>query len=318
MRGRGDALERVVRGEALELPNDLVGAGGEVGHFWTHRLPDMRGDSFHGYFFIATNVTEARRAEQRLRELNSALQQADAFARLVADNIPGRITYWDDEMRCRFVNQVHCDWLGIPREVTLGHTALETRQRVRLSVRRNAIGRQTGSVPDSTSAPPEPTTMLSILLLDDEPNLLSARSRTLRSHLDTAVRVETCSDPHEALARVGANDFDVIVFDSDMASMNSIEFLHLARELQPEALRVLVVTPSAIGASTAAIDALGVFRCIVAPWSAERLVEDVPAALAQAVASRAERELAAAVRAASGGVGGFHDAGPRIDEFSRK
>ncbi|MES3015267.1 MAG: PAS domain-containing protein, partial [Pseudomonadota bacterium] len=125
VRGRGDALKRVVRGEALELPNDLIGAGGEVGHFRTHRLPDMRGNSLRGYFFIATNVTEARRAEQRLRELNSALQQADAFTRLVADNIPGRIAYWDEGMRCRFVNQVHCDWLGIGRDAMLGHTALE-------------------------------------------------------------------------------------------------------------------------------------------------------------------------------------------------
>lgn len=160
--------------------------------------------------------------------------------------------------------------------------------------------------------------MLSILLLDDEPNLLCARSRTLRSQLDTVVRVETCSDPHEALARVGAHDFDVIVADRDMAPMNGIEFLHCARALQPEALRLLVVTSSEIGGSTAAIDELGVFRCIIEPWSAERLVEDVRAALAQAVASRAERELAAAVRAASGRVGGSHDAAPRIDELLRK
>ena len=90
VRGSDGALERVRRGEALELPNDLVGADGEVGHFWTHRLPDMRGGEFRGYYFIATNVTEARRAEQRLRELNAALQQADAFTRpdLLAEDNP--------------------------------------------------------------------------------------------------------------------------------------------------------------------------------------------------------------------------------------
>ncbi|MES3015788.1 MAG: response regulator [Pseudomonadota bacterium] len=160
--------------------------------------------------------------------------------------------------------------------------------------------------------------MLSILLLDDEPNLLSARSRTLRSQLDTAVRVETCSDPDEALARVGAHDFDVIVAGCDMALMNGVRFLHFARALQPEALRVLVGTPGEIGSSAAAIDELGGFRCAVEPWSDERLVDDVRAALAQAAASRAERELAAAVRAASSRVGGSDDAGRRIGEACRK
>ena len=146
VRGSGDALERVRRGEALELPNDLVGAGGEVGHFWTHRLPDMRGGEFRGYYFIATNVTDARRSEQRLRELNAALQVADAFARQVADNIPARIAYWDDQMRCGFVNQVHCDWLGISREATLGRTALEIFGPERFSVLEPRIRAALGGV----------------------------------------------------------------------------------------------------------------------------------------------------------------------------
>jgi PAS domain S-box-containing protein len=118
-------IDRVLKGETLELPGEMPGRNGEVGHFWTYRLPRTRNGQVEGYYFIATDVTEIRRAEQRLQELNGALTEAELFSRLIADNIPGRVAYWDREMQCLFVNRAYCEWFGKTRDELVGRAADE-------------------------------------------------------------------------------------------------------------------------------------------------------------------------------------------------
>jgi len=125
VRQRDEVVRRVLLGEAVEMGHDLVDSQGQVGHFWIHRIPDVKAGRVRGYFFIASNVTELRRAQQGLEELNIALQQADAFTRLFADHVPGRLAYWDRGMRCRFVNKVFCEWYGLQREEVLGRSLAE-------------------------------------------------------------------------------------------------------------------------------------------------------------------------------------------------
>jgi len=122
-------LERVLAGEGVSLPSDIRGAGGKIGHFWISRLPDPRQgqgqDQIKGYYFIATGVTEMKQAEQRLQSLNAALTEAELFTRTIAENIPGRVAYWDREHRCQFANQVYCDWFGKTGEEIIGRTVEE-------------------------------------------------------------------------------------------------------------------------------------------------------------------------------------------------
>ena len=119
-RSQVDAIRGVLAGTAHEGQMDMLSGAGQPGRFLTYRIPDRRDGEVRGYFFIATNVTELRAAEQRLQQLNDALVRADEFSRTIADNIPGRVAYWDREMRCRFVNRVCCEWIGKPREALLG------------------------------------------------------------------------------------------------------------------------------------------------------------------------------------------------------
>jgi PAS domain S-box-containing protein len=125
LRGREEIVTRVLAGEALELPNQLEGSDGRLGDFWTYRLPRVRDGRVEGYYFIASEVTAIRQAERRLRELNDALVAAELFTRTIADNIPGRIAYWDRELRCLFVNRFYCEWFGMPREAMTGRTVEE-------------------------------------------------------------------------------------------------------------------------------------------------------------------------------------------------
>jgi PAS domain S-box-containing protein len=120
-----DVIARVLRGEAMGTPAEMRGADGRLGNFWIYRMPDIVEGDIRGYFFIATDVTEMRRSERRLQELNTKLIRAESFTRGIADNLPVRVAYWDSEERCRFANRVYCDWFGKSLDQVLGKTTVE-------------------------------------------------------------------------------------------------------------------------------------------------------------------------------------------------
>jgi PAS domain S-box-containing protein len=120
-----DVIAKVLRGEAMGTPAEMRGADGRVGNFWIYRLPDIVDGDIRGYFFIATDVTEMRRSERRLQELNTKLIQAESFTRGIADHLPVRVAYWDSEQRCRFANRVYCEWFGKTLDQVLGKTNVE-------------------------------------------------------------------------------------------------------------------------------------------------------------------------------------------------
>jgi PAS domain S-box-containing protein len=120
-----DVIAKVLRGEAMGTPSEMRGVDGRVGNFWIYRLPDVVDGDIRGYFFIATDVTEVRRSERRLQELNTKLIQAESFTRGIADHLPVRVAYWDSEQHCRFANRVYCEWFGKTLDQVLGKTNIE-------------------------------------------------------------------------------------------------------------------------------------------------------------------------------------------------
>ena len=120
-----DLAARVLNGEAFGTPSDMRGHDGRLGHFWIHRLPDLRDGEIRGYYFIATDITELRRSERRLQELNAALIRAESFTRGVADHLPARIAYWDESQHCRFANRAYLEWYGKTPAQVLGKTEHE-------------------------------------------------------------------------------------------------------------------------------------------------------------------------------------------------
>ena len=63
---------------------------------------------------------QARQLQQRVDERTAELQAAGHFVRQVADNIPGRVVYWDAALHCRFANRIYCDWHGRTPEQIIG------------------------------------------------------------------------------------------------------------------------------------------------------------------------------------------------------
>ena len=60
-----------------------------------------------------------------LQAANAALAAGERFIRAVSDNLPGRVSYWDAEGRCRYANRAWYEWYRCTPEQALGKTRRE-------------------------------------------------------------------------------------------------------------------------------------------------------------------------------------------------
>ncbi len=142
--------------------------------------------------------------------------------------------------------------------------------------------------------------MQRMLLLDDEPNVLTALKRALRLGFGPELRVEATSDPHIALARLAEVAFDLVVSDYRMPLMDGLTFLKRVRAAHPGVVRVMLSASSEIDTVMNAVNDAEVFRFLAKPWQQEALIAQVREALARAASARGERELADAMRLQTG------------------
>jgi DNA-binding NtrC family response regulator len=102
------------------------------------------------------------------------------------------------------------------------------------------------------------------VLVDDEEMVLTSLNAYLT--LETDYNVETFTDVDEALVYVKEKPVDVIISDYLMPRMNGIQFLGRARELQPEASRILLTGHADKQSAIEAINEVGLFQYIEKPW----------------------------------------------------
>ncbi|WP_419779894.1 HD domain-containing phosphohydrolase [Maridesulfovibrio sp.] len=118
----------------------------------------------------------------------------------------------------------------------------------------------------------------SILLVDDEPNVLSALKRQLRSDFD----VYTETDPEMALIELGQRKpFAVVVSDYRMPQMNGIEFLKRVKEICPETTRMILTGYADLENAISAVNDGHVFRFLTKPCDSVVLIENIKEAVNQ-------------------------------------
>lgn len=143
--------------------------------------------------------------------------------------------------------------------------------------------------------------MRRLLLLDDEINVLHSLQRALRQCLATAdVRIETFTDPEQALLRSGEMAFDVVVSDYRMPGMNGVDFLAAVKGIQPDAVRLVLSASTEFEAMMNAINRAEVFRYIAKPWQMDELKNTFELAFARRDQMVEERRLADEARAQRG------------------
>jgi len=124
-----------------------------------------------------------------------------------------------------------------------------------------------------------PTPLVTVLLVDDEENILRALQRLL---MDEDIEVLTATSGEQGLAVLrDAENVGLIISDQRMPGMNGAEFLSHSRELMPDALRILLTGYSDINATINAINIGGAFRYISKPWNDGELVQTIRDALRQ-------------------------------------
>jgi len=120
------AADRVVlaSGDVVEIPEEPVtSADGQLRYLTTRKVA-LRGDDGNPTHLlgIAIDITERKQAHEELRATTASLERSNAFIRAIADNVPGMVAYWDEQMRCRFANRYFAEFMGRPREDLLGAT----------------------------------------------------------------------------------------------------------------------------------------------------------------------------------------------------
>ena len=108
-----------------------------------------------------------------------------------------------------------------------------------------------------------------ILVVDDESIVLAALRETLRLE---GYEVYALEDPIEALCLIKTTQVSVILTDQQMPSLTGLEFLAQAKEIQPNATRILITAVLSLGTVIDAINKGEVYRFIVKPWLREELL----------------------------------------------
>lgn len=122
--------------------------------------------------------------------------------------------------------------------------------------------------------------MRRILLVDDEANVLSALVRAMKLHLPVEdLRIETFTDPFDALSRCAEVTFDIVISDFQMPQMTGVEFLHAMKETAPSTVRMMLSASTEFATVTSAISEAQVFRYIPKPWLVGDLQENIRLAL---------------------------------------
>ena len=129
--------------------------------------------------------------------------------------------------------------------------------------------------------------MIRLLIVDDEPAVLSALRRELRGHFGEALAIETCAEPGLALARLREQAFDIVISDLRMPEIDGISLLTVVSALLPRSVRIVLTGSADLASAQRAIADAGVFRYLTKPWSQAELRSHVAAAMAQCAAAAA-------------------------------
>lgn len=113
--------------------------------------------------------------------------------------------------------------------------------------------------------------MSRLMLVDDEPNILSSLRRSLHAMpveiFGGPLAVETFNTPTAALARAAEQAFDLVISDYRMPEMDGVTFLEQLRTRQPDIARIILSGFADLAALIEAINRAEIFRFVAKPWS---------------------------------------------------
>jgi two-component system repressor protein LuxO len=119
-------------------------------------------------------------------------------------------------------------------------------------------------------------TNASILFVDDEPEILTALTRLLRS---TGITIHTAISGEKGLQVLEQQDIDIVVSDKNMPGMNGNEFLEKVAEKWPETVRIMLTAYTELNDVISAINSGRIWSYMKKPWDNEELKLNIQQAL---------------------------------------
>ncbi|MEJ5999357.1 EAL domain-containing protein [Paucibacter soli] len=107
-----------------------------------------------------------------------------------------------------------------------------------------------------------------LLLVDDEENILAALKRLLRRD---GYQIVTATSGAQGLQRLTEHSVDVILSDQRMPGMTGVEFLRRAKELYPDTVRMVLSGYTELQSITDAVNEGAIYKFLTKPWDDERL-----------------------------------------------
>ena len=111
-----------------------------------------------------------------------------------------------------------------------------------------------------------------LLLVDDEPNILSSISRLLRLEGYTIL---TANSPAEAFEKLAKHPAQVVISDQRMPDMSGTEFLSRVRQLYPNTIRMVLTGYTDLDAVTGAINRGAIYKFLTKPWDDDLLRDQI-------------------------------------------
>jgi putative two-component system response regulator len=107
-----------------------------------------------------------------------------------------------------------------------------------------------------------------LLIVDDEPNVLSSLKRELRQE---GYRIFSATHGKAGLDILENNDIGVILSDQMMPGMDGVTFLEAAKQRKPDVVRLIFTAHGSLGNAIAAINRSQIFGYLLKPWASEGL-----------------------------------------------
>ncbi|MEI9948854.1 MAG: EAL domain-containing protein [Pseudomonadota bacterium] len=119
----------------------------------------------------------------------------------------------------------------------------------------------------ASSSPSDGSDIAKVLLVDDDPKILSMLERALASE---SMRVTTVSTGADALSLLGKEGFDAVVSDIQMPGISGLKLLRAVREYDLDLPIVLMTGQPHLNGAASAVE-YGAFQYLIKPVSIDRL-----------------------------------------------
>jgi len=116
-----------------------------------------------------------------------------------------------------------------------------------------------------------------VVLVDDEDMVITSVRAFLS--LETDYTIHGFTRPADAIKHLETNPADVVISDYLMPQINGIQLLLKAKELQPEAARILLTGHADKHSAIQAINDVGLYHYLEKPWDNSQLLMIVKSAI---------------------------------------